>query len=64
MPVQQDVGHLSMVLDHRHGKGINTVLTPRIETILGVKISRLVATSLWFLITDTVKGLTLSSLLG
>jgi hypothetical protein len=40
-----------MVLDHRHGKGINTVLTPRIESTLEVKISRLVATSLLFLIT-------------
>jgi hypothetical protein len=53
-----------MVLDHRHGKGINTVLTPRKEPTLDVKISKLVATSLWFLITDTVKGLTPSSLLG
>jgi hypothetical protein len=53
-----------MVLDHRHGKGINTVFTPRIKSTLGVKISRLVITSLWFLITDTVKGLTLSSFLG
>ncbi len=35
-----------MVLDHRHGKGIHTVLTPRIESTLGLKKSRLVATSL------------------
>jgi hypothetical protein len=53
-----------MVLDHRHAKGINTVLTPRIKSTLEVNISRVVATSLWFLITDTVKGLTPSSLLG
>jgi hypothetical protein len=53
-----------MVLDHRQGKGINTVLTPRIESTLEVKISKLVATSLWFLITDTEKGLTPFSLLG
>jgi hypothetical protein len=53
-----------MVVDHRHGKGINTILTPRIESTLEVKISRVVATSLWFLITDTVKGLTPTSLLG
>jgi hypothetical protein len=37
-----------MVLDHRHGKGINTVLTHRIESTLEVEISRLVVTSLWF----------------
>jgi hypothetical protein len=56
-----------MVLDQRHGKGINTALTPRRGSTLEVKIRRmvgLVAISLWFLITDTVKGLTPSSLLG
>jgi hypothetical protein len=53
-----------MVLDHRHGKGINIVLTPRIQSTLEVKISRLVVTSLWFFITDIVKGITPSSLLG
>ncbi len=29
-----------------HGKGIHTILTPRIKTTLGAKKSRLVATSL------------------
>jgi hypothetical protein len=53
-----------MVLDPSHGKGINTVLTPRIEKTLGVKKSRLVVTSLWFLTTDSVQGLTPSSLIG
>ncbi len=53
-----------MVLDHRHGKGIHTVLTPRIESTLKVTNCRLVVTSLWFLITDTVKGFTPSSFLG
>jgi hypothetical protein len=53
-----------MVLDHRQCTGINTVLTHRIESTIEVKISRLMATSLWFLITDMVKGLTPSSLLG
>jgi hypothetical protein len=53
-----------LVLDHRHGKWINTILTPRKESTLGVKISRLGVTSLWFLITDTVKGLTPSLLIG
>ncbi len=52
-----------MVLDHRHGKGIHTILTLTKESTLRVKISRMLATSLWFLITDTVKGLTPSSLL-
>ncbi len=31
-----------MVLDHRHGKRINTITTPRIGSTLEVKISRMV----------------------
>jgi hypothetical protein len=47
-----------MVLYYRHSKGNNTVLTPRIESAIEVTNSSMVATSLWFLITDKVKGLT------
>ncbi len=58
-----------MVLDHRHSKGINTVLTPRIESVLEVKISRLVVTSLWFFIrhskgNNTVHTPRIESVLG